>query len=244
MRFPLLVIALLILSLSSGFAFEPDVLLVDDAGSKQLEPFYGPLCLTAQRTYAAWNVSQAGTVPATALDAYATVVWLAGESANPKGIEGGAATLLAYVDKGGRLLLIGDHLGNVLPEVMAKVFGLRIKRFSPIVTELNGRLADVIADGRKLKLSTPGTETADYVKSTHGETTPHPEIVFWTPDEGASRPTAARIEKLGARNNRAAWFGCDLTRAADAARAGDIFTRSIRWITPEPPAKVKFRKMY
>lgn len=247
MRFTTAILTALLLTVSTTFALEPDVLLIDDAGAQQLEAFYGTACLEAQRSYHAWTVSQAGAVPASTLDAYATVVWVAGNGSTAKSIEGGAETLLSYVEKGGRFILVGDRIGSSLAPVLARVFGLEIKHFNTVVNEMNGRLADVISDGRKLKLATAGAETANYRKPAPGEPTVHPEIVYWTPDRGVSRLTAARIETLGPKPHRAAWFGFGLTRAADAARARAVFTRCIQWVTPEPAAaspQGKHRQMW
>ena len=237
MRHFIVIVALLFVASSAAFALDADILLIDDAGAEQLSSFYGPLCLNARRTYQEWNVSQAGAVPATMLDAFPTVIWLAGHNPAPSGIEGGAATLLARLGRGGRAVLIGDHLAGALPEVMQGGFGLAVKHFNPILGQMKGRLPDVVSQGQSLDLSAPGAETADYASDGDDAASLRPEVVFWATDRGVSRFTGARIEKLGEGASRATWFGFDLSGTKNPTRASEVFTRAVLWTTPEPPAR-------
>ncbi len=240
-----LVLVVAALGIAAVCAAEPDVLLVDEGGTASLETFYGPLCLNAGRTYQVWTVSKEGAVPATGLDAFRTVMWLTGSTAKPGGIEGGAANLVRYLQAGGRVILAGDHVGEASREVLAATFGLEFKRFSPALERLNGRMPDVISQGWSLHLSPTGAEAAEYAKDE--EARPRGETVFYAADRGNSRLMAARVESLEGKGYRAAWFGFDLQRVKDAARAAEVFTRTIRWTSPEPPAKApvkQFPKLY
>lgn len=245
MRLLLLFLVVATLGIATVYAAEPDILLVDEGGAASLETFYGPLCLSAGRTYQVWTVSKEGAVPATGLDLFRTVMWLTGDTAKPMGIEGGAANLARYLQAGGRVILAGDHAAEANRELLASAFGLEFKRFSPALERVNGRMPDVISQGWSLHLSPAGAEAAEYAKD--DEARPRAETVFYASDRGNSRLMAARVESLEGKGHRAAWFGFDLQRVKDATRAAEVFTRTIRWTSPEPPAKApvtQFPKLY
>ncbi|MBI4872907.1 MAG: hypothetical protein HY814_15245 [Candidatus Riflebacteria bacterium] len=228
---------LAVLTVSFALGAQPDILLVDDGNKDRLEGFYGPLCLEAARTYQVWTVSESQAVPATGIDAFRTVVWLTGGNPNPAGIEGGDENLLRYVKTGGRLVLIGDHVGGVCRKTLAEVFGLEFRRHNTLIERTGGRLPDAVSQGLALHLAIPGCDTARYLKRRPGRDQARAETVFFANDRGESNLTAARIESLETPRYRAAWFGFELQHVKDLTKAAQVFTRTVRWVTPEPPPK-------